>query len=127
MMQRRGVYGHPWASENHDTTKKSRKSPKTDQPAKSDSMLARASREGDQFHYVWAARRCLRLLSPSSGLVAVTIEGASSLEFPNGEAVVAGEELIDGGEYYRSQDTRRPHSRRRVASPISSGSTERYQ
>jgi hypothetical protein len=47
---------------------------------------------------------CLRLLSPSSGLVAVTIEGASSIEFPNGGAVAAGEELIDVGEYYGSQD-----------------------
>jgi hypothetical protein len=46
----------------------------------------------------------LRLLLPSSGLVAVTIEGASSFEFPNGESVEAGEELIDVGEYYESQD-----------------------
>jgi hypothetical protein len=92
------------ASEKRNTTKKNRGSPKTDQPAKSDSLLVRASRDGDQFHYLWAARRCLRLLSPSSGLVAVTIEGASSAEFSNGEAVQAGEELIDVGEYYGSQD-----------------------
>ena len=50
---------------------------KKSQPAKSNAMLVRPSREGDQFHYVWAARRSLRLLLPSSGLVAVTIEGAS--------------------------------------------------
>jgi hypothetical protein len=71
---------------------------------KSDSRLVRASREGDQFHYVWAARRCLRLLSSSSGLVAVTIEGASPIEFPDREAVEVGEEVIDVGEYYGSQD-----------------------
>ena len=67
-------------------------------------MLVRASRDGDQFQYLWAARRCFRLLSPSTGLVAVTIEGASSIKFPAGEAVAAGEELIDVGEYYGSQD-----------------------
>ena len=64
----------------------------------------RASRDGDQFHYLWAARRCLRLLSPSSDLVAVTIEGASPLENPAGAAVEAGEEAIDVGEYYGSRD-----------------------
>ena len=64
----------------------------------------RASREGDQFHYLWAARRCLRLLSFSSDLAAVTIEGASPLEDPAGSAIEAGEEAIDVGEYYGSQE-----------------------
>ena len=64
----------------------------------------RASREGDQFHYLWAARRCLRLLSLTSDLVAVTIEGASPLENPAGSAVETGEEAIDVGEYYGSQN-----------------------
>ena len=64
----------------------------------------RASREGDQFHYLWAARRCLRLLSLTSDLVAVTIEGASSLENTAGSAIEAGEEAIDVGEYYGSQN-----------------------
>ena len=64
----------------------------------------RASREGDQFHYLWAARRCLRLLSLTSDLVAVTIEGASPLENPAESAVETGEEAIDVGEYYRSQN-----------------------
>ena len=63
----------------------------------------RASREGDQFHYLWAARRCLRLLSPASGLIAVTIEGVSPLENPAGSALQAGEEAIDVAEYYESQ------------------------
>lgn len=68
----------------------------------SDSMLVRASRDGDQFHYLWAARRALRLLKPQSGLVAVTIEGASTTELKAAGTVEAGEELIDIGEYYGS-------------------------
>lgn len=68
----------------------------------SDSMLVRASRDGDQFHYLWAARRALRLLKPQSGLVAVTIEGASTTELQAAGTVDAGEELIDIGEYYGS-------------------------
>jgi hypothetical protein len=61
----------------------------------SDNISVRASRDGDQFHYLWAARRCLRLLSATSGLVAITIEGASPSESSTGNAVEAGEELID--------------------------------
>lgn len=64
----------------------------------------RASREGDQFHYLWAARRCLRLLSPACDLVALTVEGASPLENRSGSAVEAGEEAIDVGEYYGNQN-----------------------
>jgi hypothetical protein len=67
-------------------------------------MLVRASRDGDQFHYLWAARRALQLLDPKSELVAVTIEGASTAEFQTGGAVGEGEELIDIGEYYRSTE-----------------------
>jgi len=76
----------------------------TTESTKSSSMLVRASRDGDQFHYWWAARRCLRLLSPTSGLTAVTIEGASSTEFPAGKPVEDGEEIIDVGEYFGSED-----------------------
>lgn len=68
----------------------------------SDSMLVRASRDGDQFHYLWAARRALRLLKPQSGLVAVTIEAASTTELQTSATVDVGEELIDIGEYYGS-------------------------
>ena len=63
----------------------------------------RASRDGDQFHYVWAARRCLRLLSPKSQLKTVTIEGVSPLETPSNDDSVAGEEVIDVAEYYGSE------------------------
>lgn len=70
----------------------------------SDSDLVRMSRDGDQFHYLWAAQRCLGLLSLSSDLVAVSVEGASSKEQPSGQAIDEGEEVIDVGEYYGSQD-----------------------
>ncbi|WP_205504627.1 hypothetical protein [Rufibacter psychrotolerans] len=66
----------------------------------SNSDLVRFSRDGDQFHYLWASRRCLQLLSPSSGLVAISIEGPSASETPLEE----GEELIDVGEYYGSEN-----------------------
>lgn len=65
--------------------------------------LVRASRDGDQFHYLWAARRCLRLLDPRCGLVAIAIEGASQSEAPAGEQLEGGEELIDVAEYYGSE------------------------
>jgi hypothetical protein len=66
--------------------------------------LVRASRDGDQFHYLWAARRCLKLLSSDSGLVAISIEGPSPNEQPDASPVEAGEELIDIAEYIGSED-----------------------
>ncbi|QGM99706.1 AVAST type 3 anti-phage nuclease/ATPase Avs3a [Methylocystis parvus] len=66
--------------------------------------LVRPSRDGDQFHYLWAARRCLKLLSADSGLVAVSIEGPSPSEQPGAGPVEAGEELIDVAEYFESED-----------------------
>ncbi len=66
--------------------------------------LVRPSRDGDQFHYLWAARRCLKLLSADSGLVAVSIEGPSLDEQSGGLPVEAGEELIDIAEYVGSED-----------------------
>jgi hypothetical protein len=67
-------------------------------------MLVRASRDGDQFHYLWAARRALWLLDPQSGLAAISIEGASPSELPTVGSVEAGEELIDIAEYYGSSN-----------------------
>jgi hypothetical protein len=67
----------------------------------SDSDLVRASRDGDQFHYLWAARRCLRLLSPQSRLVAVSIEGAATLESADPDD---GNEIIDIAEYFDSEE-----------------------
>ena len=69
----------------------------------SKSPAVRYSRDGDQFHYLWAARRCLRLLSPKDGLTAITIENSSLQETQTGESVEAGEEQIDVGEYYGSE------------------------
>ncbi|MCZ8441857.1 AVAST type 3 anti-phage nuclease/ATPase Avs3a [Achromobacter xylosoxidans] len=60
------------------------------------------SRSGDQFHYQWAARQCLGLLTRENGLVAVAIEGASLDE---GDASTSiGDEAIDVGLYYGSED-----------------------
>jgi hypothetical protein len=67
-------------------------------------QLVRASRDGDQFHYLWAARRCLRLLSPSPSLVAITIEGAAPSEVGSGDQIDDGDELIDVAEYEGSED-----------------------
>src|SRR5687767_12284270 len=64
--------------------------------------LVRSSRDGDQFHYHWAARQCLELLPGGTDLVAVTIEGASADEAGD-EAIGAGEELIDVGLYFGSE------------------------
>lgn len=69
----------------------------------SETKLVRASRDGDQFHYLWAARRCLRLLAPSSDLTAITIEGASHQEIDGKSAVEEGDEKIDIAEYYASE------------------------
>lgn len=60
------------------------------------------SRSGDQFHYQWAARQCLGLLTGQDGLVAVTIEGASLDEGDASTSV--GDEVIDVGLYYGSED-----------------------
>ena len=56
--------------------------------------LVRASRDGDYFHYLWAARKALLLLNPLSGLEVLTIEGPSKSEFV--EAVETGEEIVLG-------------------------------
>lgn len=60
------------------------------------------SRSGDQFHYQWAARQCLGLLAVADGLVAVAIEGASLDEGDASTSV--GDEVIDVGLYYGSED-----------------------
>lgn len=60
--------------------------------------LVRFSRAGDQFHYLWAARRLLQLINPSATLVAVAIEGTSPREV-DGAAIAAGEAVIDVTEY----------------------------
>ncbi len=68
----------------------------------------RPSRAGDQFHYLWAARRCLRLLLPNSKFVALTIEGVSDSETSSSKAG-SGEEVIDVAEYYGSEELSKCH------------------
>lgn len=57
-----------------------------------DQDLVRPSRAGDAFHYRWAARRCLKLLDPGSGVERVFIEGSE-------ESSLGGECSIDVAEY----------------------------
>jgi hypothetical protein len=60
------------------------------------------TRDGDQFHYRWAARRCLRLLHPNSELQEISIEGPSN----SGEKfkITLGELVIDVAEYFGSNN-----------------------
>ncbi|MBN6744312.1 NACHT domain-containing protein, partial [Acidithiobacillus sp. MC2.1] len=64
--------------------------------------LVRPSRDGDQFHYLWAARQCLELLPGGNDLVAVTVEGPS-VDEAAGDVIEAGEQLIDVGLYYGAE------------------------
>jgi hypothetical protein len=64
--------------------------------------LVRPSRDGDQFHYLWAARQCLALLPGTGDLVAVSIEGASTSE--GAASVDDGDELIDVGLYHGCEE-----------------------
>lgn len=54
--------------------------------------LVRYSRAGDVFHYRWAARRCLKMIYPSSTVKSIVIEGSK-------ERKLAGEYIIDVAEY----------------------------
>lgn len=63
----------------------------------SEADLVRSSRDGDQFHYLRAARLCLELLHPGTSLVAVTIEGTS----PD-EEINEGLNVIDLALYHGS-------------------------
>ena len=96
--------------------------------------LVRPSRDGDQFHYLWAARRCLLLLpSPSqTGLAGISIEGASPEERPR--AAGAGDAVIDVAEYYGDVDVNRAtriryvqlkHSTRRPSQPWTASGLKR--
>ncbi len=64
----------------------------------------RYSREGDQFHYIWAGRRCLRLLHPTTDLVAISIEAPSSHETSPDDPLDAGVHQIDVAEYYGDEE-----------------------
>ncbi|MEB3023997.1 hypothetical protein [[Mycobacterium] crassicus] len=60
----------------------------------------RPSRDGDQFHYVWAARHSLKLLEPNGNLVMIVVEGSSD----NDTRKRRGEQVIDLAEYYGSSE-----------------------
>lgn len=104
--------------------------------------LVRPSRDGDQFHYHWAARQCLALLPGSGDLASVTIEGPSARE--SDDEIEEGVDLIDVGLYYgtESLNTARyvryiqlKHSTRQVVDPWTAsglsktvrGFTKRYK
>lgn len=70
----------------------------------SKTSLVRYSRDGDQFHYLWAARRCLQLLSSQIDLIAISIEGPSPQERADEPPASEGEEVIDIAEYFGSED-----------------------
>jgi len=59
--------------------------------------LVRTSRDGDQFHYFWAARRSLQLLDPGGDLVRLVVEGSEE-----GSPDDASEQVIDLAEYYKA-------------------------
>jgi hypothetical protein len=60
----------------------------------------RESRAGDDFHYLWAARRCLALVDPASDLRLVRLEGPSPTDAPDDDDLFLGVDLIEyfGGE-----------------------------
>jgi len=65
------------------------------------------SRAGDQFHYLWAARKCLKLIDPIAGLKALVVEGVSAGELGSETEKLANplpaEEKIDVAEYFGSE------------------------
>lgn len=81
--------------------------------------LVRFSRAGDEFHYRWAARRCLKLIHPQSLITCLTIEGSK-------EKKRAGEYVIDVAEYTKNAEDNREdilyfqlkHSTKRVDIPF---------
>ena len=88
--------------------------------------LTRPSRDGDQFHYLWAARRCLSLLAPQGDLIDIAIESPSPQELPPESTPLSGEEVIDIVEYYGHEDLSRArlvrymqlkHSSRHASAP----------
>lgn len=69
-----------------------------------DTDVVRTSRDGDQFHYYWAAQRCLELLRPSTNIVSIAIEGPSRFELDGPGTPTAGAHVVDVAEYLESED-----------------------
>lgn len=55
----------------------------------------KSSRQGDKFHYRWAARRSLGLLDPNTTLERMEIEGSE-------DSGLKGEDVIDLTEYHKT-------------------------
>lgn len=68
-----------------------------------EARVVRTTRSGDQYHYLWASLRALRLLDDSTGLTALSIEGPA-----DGEEIV-DEEIIDVAEYYGGSTSATAH------------------
>src|SRR3546814_16438948 len=66
--------------------------------------LVRFRNDGDDFHILWTARRALRLLSPTSGLVAVAVEGLSPRDHNKGRRLEDGLLVADQVEYSGSDE-----------------------
>lgn len=64
----------------------------------------RESRAGDDFHYLWAARRLLALVDPASDLRLVRLEGPTPEDDPDEDDQFLGVDLIEyhGGDSLRS-------------------------
>ena len=90
------LYDHPMAKAQRRPVKAP---PKIAGQHDAHAELVRFSREGDQFHYLWAARRLLKLVDPTSNLVGVSIEGVSPDETEATPGIQAGESVIDVAEY----------------------------
>ena len=65
--------------------------------------LVRFRNDGEDFHILWTARRALRLLVPSTGLVAVVVEGISELDTLHGKRITAGLLVADTVEYFSGE------------------------
>lgn len=69
---------------------------------------ARESGAGDQFHFLWAARRAIELLDSSSGLGRVVLEGFSPAAPVSADAdLLLGADLVEyyGGDTFESATT----------------------
>jgi hypothetical protein len=62
--------------------------------------LVRFRNDGEDFHVLWTARRALRILAPTSTLVAVAVEGVSARDRYLGKQISAGLLVADTVEYY---------------------------
>src|ERR1041384_3310924 len=64
---------------------------------------ARESHAGDEFHFVWAARKTVKLLDPQSGLCRLRVEGVTPVD----EAATKRRDAflaVDVTEYFGGQD-----------------------